>query len=228
MTRAEGRLDAVRAVLESRWSCRAFLPTEVPTRAIDQIFGLAQRTASWCNTQPWHVHVTSGKTTKRFAEGLTAHAREHEFVSDFPLPDDYVGVYRERRREAGFMLYGSLGIARDDMAARTAQHLRNFEFFGAPHVAVISTDRNQGVYGAVDCGAYVANVLNVATVLGVATIPQAAIALHSDFVREFLALPEDRMVVCAISFGYADPEDPVNGFRTTRAAAGESISYIDD
>jgi nitroreductase len=227
VTPSEGSVEAVREVLESRWSCRAFLPTEVPRNTIDQIFGLAQRTASWCNTQPWHVHVTSGKTTERFAEGLTTHARQHESVSDFPLPADYVGVYRDRRREAGFMLYGSLGIPREDMEARTAQHFRNFKFFGAPHVALVSTDRNQGVYGAVDCGAYVANLLNVATAMGVASIPQAAIAMHSDYVREFFALPDDRLVVCAISFGYPDPADPVNGFRTTRAAPGEAVSYVD-
>lgn len=217
----------LRSILDARWSCRAFLDTPVPADLVGEMFDLAQRTASWCNTQPWHAHVVSGEAIVRFAETLTEHARENEITPDLPMPDAYVGVYKERRREAGYRLYASLGINREDLDRRAAQHLRNFEFFGAPHVAVITTDRNQGVYGAVDCGAYVANVLNAATSLGIATIPQAAIAMHSEPVRRFLDLPDDRLVVCAISFGFADLDDPVNGFRTSRGSAADAVTYLD-
>lgn len=229
--RAEGRADgtaALRAILEARWSCRAYLDEEVPAERIGEMFDLAQRTASWCNTQPWHAYVTSGAATRRFAAHITDHVRANEPEADLPLPADYVGIYRDRRREAGFKLYASLGISREDLDARQAQHMKNFEFFGAPHVAIITSDRNQGVYGAVDCGAYVANVLNAATSLGIATIPQAAVAMHANAVREFLALPDDRLVVCAISFGYADLDHPVNGFRTSRGDAAEAVSHITD
>jgi nitroreductase len=216
----------LRALLEQRWSCRAYLDRPVPAEVIDELFSMAQRTASWCNTQPWHVTLLSGAAKDRFAASLSAHVLDNEPVSDLPLPGQYVGVYRDRRREAGFQLYASLGIEREDMDGRQRQHMRNFEFFGAPHVAVITTDRNQGVYGAVDCGAYVANVVNAATSLGVATIPQAAIAMHSDHVRSFLELTEDRLVVCAISFGYPDLDHPANSFRTSRGDADEAVTHI--
>src|SRR3546814_17412422 len=68
--------------------------------------------------------------------------------------------------------------------------LKNFTFFDAPHVAIVTTDVNQGLYGAADCGAYVANLLNIAHAAGVATIPQAAIAMQSPTVRRVLDLPE--------------------------------------
>src|SRR5690606_33905944 len=112
--------------------------------------------------------------------------------------------------EAGYALYESLGIARDDRGARDAQMLRNFSFFGAPHVAIITTDANQGTYGAIDCGGYVANLLNAAHDRGVATVPQAAVAMQSPTVREALELPEDKLVVCAVSIGYAKIDHPVN------------------
>lgn len=191
------------------------------------MFEVAQRTASWCNTQPWQVYVTKGEGTRRFAAGLVEHAKTHEPVSDFDMPTDYRGVYRERRRGAGYALYASLGIARDDREAREAQRLKNFEFFGAPHVAVITTDRDQGIYGAIDCGGYVANLINAASSLGVATIPQAAIAMHSDHVRHHFRIPQDRLIVCAVSFGYADTAHPVNRFRTTRAAVEDAVVVID-
>ncbi|WP_218177769.1 nitroreductase [Amycolatopsis australiensis] len=106
------------------------------------------------------------------------------------------------------------------------QRLKNFEFFGAPHVAIVTTDRDQGTYGAIDCGGYVANLLLAARSLGVATIPQAAIAMYAGHVRRHFGLPDDRLVVCAVSFGYADTSHPVNRFRTTRAAVDDTVVMV--
>ncbi|MEV6895579.1 nitroreductase [Kribbella sp. NPDC051137] len=213
-------------IMRSRWSCRAYLDQELPEGLIHQIFATAQRTASWCNTQPWRTYFLTGAATKRFAASLVDHVRDHQPASDLARPERYVGVYRDRRRQAGFQLYASLGVDRENLDARAAQHLRNYEFFGAPHVAVVTTDRDQATYGAIDCGAYVANVMNAATSLGIATIPQAAIAMYSGHVRAFLELPDDRQVVCAISFGYPDPDHPANSFRTSRGDPDQAVTYL--
>lgn len=47
-------------LLRGRWSCRSFLDRKVPRPTIEQLLAMAQRTPSWCNTQPWHAIVTSG------------------------------------------------------------------------------------------------------------------------------------------------------------------------
>ncbi|MCZ0997447.1 nitroreductase [Streptomyces mirabilis] len=231
--RATGPTEATgpnefKGLIQRRWSCRAYLPDQVPDDVITEMFVIAQRTASWCNTQPWHVYLTKGEATRRLAKRLTEHARTHQQVSDLEAPTRYRGVYRDRRREAGYALYASLNIEKADPAARETQMLKNFEFFGAPHVAVITTDRDQGVYGAIDCGSYVANLLNAATSLGVATIPQAAIAMHSDHVRGHFGIPKDQLIVCAVSFGYPDTAHPVNGFRTTRADISDTVVMVND
>lgn len=209
-------MSAVEALLSERYSCRAFLPDPVPDEIIERLFGAAQRTASWCNTQPWQVHLLGGEAISRFSREITEHVLSHEQSADLGMPE-YEDVYLERRRESGFALYSALGIERSDREARGLQMLKNFTFFGAPHTAIITTDRALGTYGAVDCGGYVSNLLLTAQSLGLGSIAQAAIAMYSDFVRQWLELPEDRAVVCAVSFGYADPEEPANAFRTTRA-----------
>ena len=98
----------------------------------------------------------------------------------FTPPREYLGVYLERRRESGFQLYNTLGIARGDKVAYAKQALENYNFFGAPHVAIIHTDEPLGIYGAIDCGAYVGNFMLAAQALGLGTIPQAALARHSE------------------------------------------------
>lgn len=214
-------------VLSRRYSCRAFLPDPVPDATVDEILGLAQRTASWCNSQAWHVHLVGPGRVGEFGDALTEWVTTHGQGPDFEAPSSYDGVYGERRRASGYGLYGALGIERDDHAARATQMLRNFRFFGAPHVAVVTSPVGLGPYGAVDCGGYVSTFLTAATALGVATCAQAAPALYADGVREFLDLPADRLVVCAIAFGRADEGHPANAFRTDRAPLSETVTRVD-
>jgi len=39
-----------------------------------------------------------------------------------------------------------------DREASKRQTLENFRMFGAPHVAIITTERKLGTYGVLDCG----------------------------------------------------------------------------
>lgn len=217
--------DVLSGLLDSRRSCRAYLDKEVPQADIERMLTLAQRTASWCNTQPWQVLVTSGPTTAELADALTQAAAQGR-GSDLPGPAAYEGVHRDRRREAGHGLYASLGIAREDTAARARQGRENFRFFGAPHTAIVTSDRQLGTYGAVDCGAYVATLLLAAESLGLGAVAQASIAMVSDAVRAFFELPQDRVVVCAVSFGYADEGHPANAFRTSRATLDHVVTWV--
>ncbi len=220
---------ALERLLTQRWSCRAFQDREVPRDVIMRMLSLAQKSPSWCNTQPWSVIVTSGEGTERFRTALSSHARSPEFGSrpDFPMPDDYHGIYRERRRECGWQLYNAVGVARGDRAASARQAFRNFELFGAPHAAIITTDVRHNVYGAVDAGLYVGTFLLAAQSLGLGAIPQAAIARCSPFVRSFFGIPDDRRILLGISFGYPDHEHPANSFRTARAPVSEVVEWVD-
>jgi nitroreductase len=212
-------------LLEDRRTCRQFLPDEVPKEDIERLLALAQWTPSWCNTQPWQVIVTSGAATEKFRDALAAYAPSGPHAPDFAFPASYAGVYQDRRRECGAQLYDSVGITKQDKAGRLQQMMRNFEFFDAPHVAVLTSEEDLGVYGAVDCGLWVSTFLLGAQSLGLAAAPQAALASYSAFLHEYFDIPEHRKVVVGISFGYPDNDHPVNGFRTTRAPLSEVVSW---
>ena len=137
----QNRIDVLEELLNERYSVRAFQPREVPRETIEHILKVAQRTASWCNSQPWQVVIASGEAKERFRKAIyTEAASGAPDNSDFPTPREYLGVYLERRRESGFQLYNTLGIPRGDKAAYAKQALENYNFFGAPHVAVIHTN----------------------------------------------------------------------------------------
>ena len=215
-------------IVNSRYSARMFRPEPVPDDAVQRILTLAQRTPSWCNSQPWQVVITRGQGTERLRGALYDNARAGiPPTPDFPFPAAYLGVYRERRKVCGVQLYQSLGIGRDDKAAAAEQSLENFRLFGAPHVAIVTTADALGAYGMLDCGLYVQTFMLAARSFGVDCIAQAALASYPRLLRELLGLPDDRKVVCGVSFGYADANHPINSYRTERAALSEAVRFVD-
>jgi nitroreductase len=225
----EERIGVLEELLGERYSCRAFRPEPVPRPTIERILTAAQRTASWCNSQPWQILIASGAAKERFRAAIYAAVSSGAPEDgDFPFPREYRGVYLERRRESGFQLYNTLGIARGDKAAYAKQALENYNFFGAPHVAIIHTDEALGIYGAIDCGAYVGNFLLAAQALGLGTIPQAALARQSGLIRRHFGLGDDRRVVCGISFGFPDHDHKINSYRTSRASIPDTTTFVDE
>jgi nitroreductase len=208
------RIGVLEELLGERYSVRAFLPDPVPRETIEHVL---------------KVLIASGEAKERFRKAIYAEAASGaKDDHDFTPPREYLGVYLERRRESGFQLYNTLGIPRGDKMAYAKQALENYNFFGAPHVAIIHTDEPLGIYGAIDCGAYVGNFMLAAQALGLGTIPQAALARHSGLIRRHFNLADNRRVVCGISFGFADNRHKVNSYRTSRASVADTVTFVDE
>lgn len=224
---AGGDFECLDRLLRGRFSCRAFEDKPVPRALISSILQAAQRTASWCNAQPWVLYLAGGEPLERLRQSMAALAPGATAQPDLAWPAEYRGVYRERRRECGWGLYESLGIAKGDRQASAAQAAENFRMFGAPHLAVVTSDAALGTYGAIDCGAYVGNFMLAAHSLGLASVAQASLAAHPRILREHLGIPDDRIIVCGISFGYADTAHPANRFRTRRTDPADCVVWRD-
>ena len=220
--------QVVERLLRQRYSCRSFRENPVPRETIEAVLASAQRTGSWCNVQPWAVVVTSGNATDRVRTALHAAAAASEKATmELPPPAEYRGIYLDRRRAAGFGLYAALGIARDDRAARERQMLENYRMFRAPHLALISSPRELGTYGAIDCGAYIANFLLAATAHGLGTIAMASITRYPAILRGALPVPESHNLVAGIAFGYACGDAPANAFRTDREDVAGAVEWVE-
>ena len=222
--RSNPTAEAFDQVARSRWSCRDYRPDQVDQALLSDILAAAQATASWCNTQPWQIEVTRGRATAEFIAALALARAEPSDVPDFTWPE-YEGVYLQRRRESGFQLYEALGVSRDDKTGREEQAEKNFKLFGAPHVAIVTTDARLGVYGAIDCGGWAANFMLAAKSRGIASIAQASLARYPNFVRRHFSLDRSRLVVCGISFGFPDETSRANMYRTGRASVARAVRF---
>jgi len=194
---------------------------------IEQILTTARRVPSWCNAQPWKIALTSGAETIRFRTALQAEVATGTPKPDMPFPSKYTGVYQERRRTTGWQLYEAVGVEKGDRVGSAAQMMENFALFGAPHCAILSTPVDLAPYGAIDCGSFVTGFTLAAEANGVASIAQAAVATYGPFLHRYFDIPDDQLILCAISFGYEDTDHPANSFRTNRADPDIFVDWRD-
>ena len=227
---------SVDIAIESRFSARAFLPTEVPRETITDILRVASRAPSGTNTQPWKVYVVQGARrdalVKQVCDAHDALRADPSLAANYPSEYDYypthwVSPYIDRRREKGWGLYGLLGITKGDKDRMHAQHQRNFRLFDAPVGLFFTIDRVLGRGSLVDYGMFLQNVMLAARARGLHTCPQAAWNDFAAIVRPAIGAGEDEMMVCGMALGFADPADPVNGFHTPREPVASFTRWVE-
>ena len=226
---------AVDAAITSRRAVRAFLPTPVPRRTVEDILAVAARAPSGVNTQPWKVTVLTGSAKEALSQKILAahdaNAAAGSLGADVGeydyYPTEWVPPYIERRRKIGWDLYGLLGIAKGDKARMHAQHGRNYRFFDAPVGMIFSIDRilRQGSW--LDYGMFLENIMVAARGRGLDTCPQAAFIGFHQIIAEHLSLPAGEMVVCGMSLGWADESAPENRLVTEREPVANFTRFVE-
>lgn len=217
--------SSVETLLRHRRSVRGFLPTPIPAVQLQHIFALAQHAPSNCNTQPWIVHVVSGEKLESLRRVLPQNTMMGKMTPDFPYNGKYDGVYKERQYDAANQMYSALNIPREEKHKRMEVFLRNYSFFGAPHVAFLFLPEPFGLREAADVGMYAQSLMLALTAHGIASCPQTSLGFHAEVVREILGIEPSCKLLFGISFGYEDTQDPINQARVGRAALDENTVF---
>jgi nitroreductase len=217
--------QAFAEIVNARKSVRGFLPDAVDQAVLDDVFNLAQRAPSNCNTQPWQVHVLGGAKAQQLKDGFVKAMFEGQFSMDFPYDGKYQGVYKERQYDAANVLYSAQAIAREDKDKRNEAFFRNFSFFDAPHAAFLFMPEEFGLREAADVGMYAQNLMLALTAYGLASCPQTALGFHCDLVREVLGIDASQKLLFGISFGFEDTSHPANKAKTGRATLADAVTF---
>lgn len=214
--------------ITSRRSIRAFLPTEVPRKAIEHILEVSARAPSGTNMQPWKVYVVAGAAKERLSKEILdaywAGAEGHKRVWKY-YPDEFFEPFKTRRRTVGWALYGALGIERGETEKMKAQRARNYAFFDAPVGMIFTIDERLEIGSWLDYGMFMENIMIAARAGGLHTCPQAAFGDYHNIIRQHLGIPDKQIVICGMAVGYADVDDPANSFHTDRAPLEEFAAF---
>lgn len=216
-------LDMFEAIAARRRSIRGYRPSPVDANVIARAVRIASLTPSSCNVQPWKLHIVSGDALRRLATALSDPAAEisHDIVPASP----YSGIQRQRQIDAAVRLYAAEGVGRYDSGGRMRSALRNFNFFGAPHTALLFVQGNAGPREIADCGAFLQMFVIALTAAGIGSCIQASIATRADRIRSVLGLQAEGKLLCGVSFGFADPEHATASVRTERATISEIAHF---
>lgn len=216
--------------VRNRHSVRQFLPTPMSPDDILKVVQDAQMTPSSTNTQPWNVHIVSGKALARLRARILENFEQGRFSADFVYDQArFGGIYEPRWRSLYKQVFDSYGVARDDKEGRTRITRRNAELYDAPHAAFLfMPDLAEGnVNVASDIGMYSQTFLLSLTARGFGGIPMLFLAMFADLVREELGVPSEYKLLHGIAFGHPDPDSPQNRFRVGRAPLEESVTFHD-
>jgi len=191
-------------LVQMRQSVRGFLPDPVSNATIQQVLDDARYAPSNCNTQPWNAHIVSGESRDRLSVALLDAARQGQFSPDFSFSNKaYTGVYAERAEKQGEVYHNHAGVDRNDQQARMELALKNYEFFGAPHVALLfMPEVGDSVRVAGDIGMYGQTFLLSLVAHGLAGVPQTSVGMLAETVRKTLGVSPELKLLFSIAFGF--------------------------
>ena len=219
----------IEEAIRTRKSIRAFKKKPVPIKVIKKILTLASLSPSGSNTQPWNVHVLTGKYLKLFTNET-----KKEFLSNFNnlslerlnYMKEYREPYKARRKKVGWDLYSILDIKKGDYKKTKQFHSLNYEFFGAPVGLIFSIEKDLGWMSWLDYGMFMQSITLSARSYGLDTCSQAAWGLVHKKVHNLLKLKKNLTVHCGMALGYGNNKSKVNSLVTERAEINEFCKFL--
>lgn len=220
-------MNVSEAVIERR-SVRGFLDKEVPLEVLKELALKSARAATGGNIQPWHIDIVTGAKMDELKAIMRGkiERREKETPGYDIYPREMTDATKARTFQIGEIMYGHLGIPREDKRARAEWFARNFQFFGAPAAYFVTVDRRMGPPQWSDLGMYLQNLMLLAVEAGLATCPQECWAVYPNTVEGFLGTPAERMLFCGVAIGYEDAEEAANRTRSPRAPEEEWLTVL--
>jgi nitroreductase len=217
-------MDVTTAV-HTRISARDFLADPVDDAVLRQLLVDASYAPSGGNLQPWRIYVVNGESMTRLREYLPTQPPLEAGEYDI-YPKALTEPYRTNRFTIGEQMYATLGIARDDKQGRFQQFARNGDFFGAPAALFCFIDRQMGLPQWSDLGMFLQTFMLLAVERGLATCAQEYWSVRHGAIASFVGAPENEMLFCGMSIGYADPAAPVNGLLSERMPLDQWARFV--
>ena len=216
-------------VVSGRRSIRGYTSDPVPQSLIKEVLGLAMRSPSSMNTQPWNFTVVTGEVLDRIRQGNTErnlagvpHSRE------FRIGSPFAGQHRDRQVGVAKQLFAAMDIAREDAEKRQDWVLRGFRQFDAPVCIIITYDAvlADSDDTAFDCGAVTTALVNAAWSRGLGAVINSQGIMQSPVVREHANIPDDQVIMKAVALGWPDDTFPVNAVVSERKSVDEAATFL--
>ncbi|KIW92843.1 uncharacterized protein Z519_06692 [Cladophialophora bantiana CBS 173.52] len=220
--RASRPLSVSQAVSQ-RHSIHSFIRDRpVPRETLEEVFRIAQNSASNFNIQPWEVKVITGEKLSKVQEKLVNNVQSGKPMQ---IPDP-PAKFRDRVEKQGSVLHGEgFGIAREDKTGRREVLKLNFRSYGAPCMALFCMDKGLATADVASMGIYLENVILLLWEQGLGSIPQMTMAGYPEVFKEEIGLSEDLQIICGLGIGYPDEDANVVKVRMPKRRWEEHVTF---
>jgi Nitroreductase len=103
----------------------------------------------------------------------------------------------------------------------------NQTMFNAPAVIYICVDKILSQWSLYDIGAYSQSIVLAAMEQGLATVPAITLMLYPEILRKEMEIPDNLKLTIGIAIGYADKDNKINSFISSRDPIDESVHIFD-
>ncbi len=214
--------DLEQAITDRR-SIRMFhADRPVPRALVDDALNLAVRAPSNSNIQPWHLELVAGQALERLVAALL-----HEARTKPPVVPQLPPSFAHMRSDLGKVVYGSMGITRDDIEGRREAVLRNWEFFRAPLAGIVCMHRDLDHVDSLGVGMFLQTFVLALTARGLGTCVQVSIAGYPQVLHAQLAIPPEYRILCGLAIGYPDRDFPANHLHIPRNPIADNVVFHD-
>jgi nitroreductase len=215
--------DSLEHCIRSRHSIRFYKEdVDVDQEILRECLALAQLAPSNSNIQNWRLTFASGPARDRVVKSLREEAGKHG-PNVPPLPEKF----KHFRSEFGHLLYGEqdYNIPRSDREAHKNATLRNYEFFGAPVVGVISMHQDLEHVDAMSVGMFVQTLMLALTERALGTCLQVSVTGYPEVVRREFGLAEDQHILCGMAVGWPAEGNRVNDLTIPRNELHRQVTF---
>jgi len=216
-------------VMRERRSIRGFKDEPVSKILLEDIIALANRAPSSMNTQPWHLHVLTGKPLEAVREGNTdrmlAGMTPVREIEDYAA---YEGEHRKRQIEIAVQLFEAMGIRREDAERRQDWVMRGFRQFDAPVSIVVCFDRSliKNTIAHFDTGAMTYGLVLAAWSKGLGAVINGQGIMQSPVVRQAAMIPDDQVILTCVALGWPDEDFVANSVISHRRSLENVTCFL--
>lgn len=215
----------VEEAIAAQHTTRAFTDRVPDANVISEALASAQRSPSSTNVQPWNVTIATGPVLSQLKRVLVDNFDHGKPLEVAPLP----ASFQHFRQQLGKEVYGPQGynIAYGEAERIMTTNRSNFEFYGAPMVAVIGVDSALNDADTLSVGLYLQTLMLLLIERGLATGVSVATAGYHKQIRATLGIADTVKILCTLHIGYEDESAPINKLRMSRRDYQDCVRFID-
>ncbi|KAK4504232.1 hypothetical protein PRZ48_005148 [Zasmidium cellare] len=211
--------------IRHRHSIRFYTSDPVAQDLLYESVSLARLAPSNSNIQNWRLTLASDSARDRIVSALQK-ASQANPPTIAPLPEQF----KHFRSEFGHLLYGEQGynIPRSAKEAHRAATMRNYEFFGAPVVGVITMDASLTTVDAMSVGMFVQTFMLALTERGLGSCLEVSVTGYLEVLREGFGIGEGQTILCGIAVGWPAEGNRVNEMVVPREEVESVVTMLRD